>query len=82
MRLSECPSKSNNFQLLRFVAAVLVIISHAFSLSTGSSNKEWLMILTKGQITLGGMAVSVFFLHGRVFDCKEYTASTERIEFF
>lgn len=82
MRLSECPSKSNNFQLLRFVAAVLVIISHAFSLSTGSSNKEWLMMLTKGQITLGGMAVSVFFCMGGYLIAKSILRVQNGLSFF
>lgn len=64
MRLSECPSRSNNLQLLRFIASVMVIISHAFSISTGERVKEWLSFITDGQISLGGVSVSVFFCAG------------------
>lgn len=55
---------SNNLQLTRFIAAVLVIISHSFPITQGTVNKEWLYVLTNGQLTLGALAVAAFFLCG------------------
>lgn len=82
MRLSECPAKSNNLQLLRFIAALLVIISHSFSISTGENTKEWLSLLTKGQITLGGLAVSIFFCAGGFLIAKSILRVEDGIEYF
>lgn len=65
MKLSETGlNRSHNLQLMRFFAAIGVICAHAFPIATGSSTKEWLTVLTNGQITLGGLAVSIFFLCG------------------
>src|SRR5437764_8192508 len=51
----------NNFDLLRLVAAVSVIFSHAFLLSENSQDHDPLMILTGGQSILGVVGVFVFF---------------------
>ncbi len=64
MRLSDFTGKSHNLQLCRFLAALLVIVSHAFALSRGDNRTEWLFALTKGQTTLGAVAVDLFFLCG------------------
>lgn len=82
MRLSECPAKSNNLQLLRFIAALLVIVSHSFSLSTGDNAEEWLFVLTKGQITMDGLAVSVFFCAGGFLIAKSILRAENGIEYF
>lgn len=82
MRLSECPSKSNNLQLLRFIAALLVVVSHSFSLSTGDSTREWLSVLTRGQITMGGLAVSVFFSAGGFLIAKSILRTGNGYEYF
>lgn len=48
-----------NACVLRFVAAIMVIISHAFALTT--EGDDWIMAITNGQMTMGGFAVSIFF---------------------
>ena len=53
--------RHNNFDLLRLVAAVSVIFSHAFLLSENSQDHDPLMILTGGQAILGIVGVFVFF---------------------
>jgi peptidoglycan/LPS O-acetylase OafA/YrhL len=53
--------RQNNFDLLRLIAAVSVIFSHAFLLSENSQDHEPLMILTGGQTVLGVVGVFVFF---------------------
>ena len=54
--------KSTNLQFLRFVAACMVIFSHSFAITQGSSENEWLWKATKGQLDLGAVAVAIFFL--------------------
>jgi peptidoglycan/LPS O-acetylase OafA/YrhL len=55
-------NRVNNFDALRFCAAVAVLISHSFPLSYGSNEWEPLHWLSQGQTTLGGVAVLVFFV--------------------
>jgi len=50
----------NNFNLVRFLAATLVLITHSFALSTGLANSEPLRE-TLG-ITWGSIAVDIFFV--------------------
>lgn len=70
-------SKSNNLQIMKFVAAIAVLVSHAFAL-TGNVDKEWLYVITNGQMDFGMLAVSVFFLTGGVLIAK----SMERTKSF
>lgn len=60
--INDSLKKSNNLDFIRFAAATLVIFSHSFPLTLGNNNKEPLYYLTNGQITLGHLAVSVFFI--------------------
>lgn len=62
--------RDNNLDLIRFVAAVMVIFSHAFPLSLGEGKADYLSVLTHGQIDFGGVAVSIFFFYGGFLICK------------
>jgi len=53
---------ANNFDVLRFVLASLVILSHSFPLLHGDNRREPLSRLTGGQTDLGTLAVDGFFL--------------------
>jgi peptidoglycan/LPS O-acetylase OafA/YrhL len=53
--------RQNNFDLLRLIAALSVIFSHAFLLSENAQDHDPLMILTGGQTILGVVGVFVFF---------------------
>jgi len=55
-------SVTNNFDSLRLIFAILVILSHSFPLTRGSNDTEPLMRLTHGQITLGNISVWAFFV--------------------
>lgn len=57
-----CHGRDNNFDAIRFVAAAAVILSHAYPLSLGTDRSEPLAVITRGQITLGWVAVAVFFV--------------------
>lgn len=52
--------RNNNFNLVRFIAATLVLVSHSFALATGTKESEPLY-LTLG-ITWGSIAVDIFFV--------------------
>lgn len=54
--------RKNNLDFIRFMAALAVIFSHAFSLSEGNSTNEWIVRLTNGQTNLGHIAVFIFFI--------------------
>jgi peptidoglycan/LPS O-acetylase OafA/YrhL len=54
-------NRDNNFNLLRFIAASLVIISHAYPLILGRGNWDPFRDLTGG-LTFGTLAVDVFFI--------------------
>lgn len=82
MKLSECPTRSNNLQLLRFLASILVIISHAFALSTGTDDGEWLLTWTNSQLSLGGLAVSIFFCAGGYLIAKSMDRVKNGIVYF
>ena len=53
-------NRDNNFTLIRFIAASLVLFSHSFALSVGTASAEPLH--TSLHITFGQIAVDVFFL--------------------
>lgn len=72
---------SSNLQLTRFIAAVLVIVSHSFPLTQGSLEKEWLYILTNGQMTLGALSVATFFLCGGYLTAKSVQKYTSAIHY-
>ena len=74
MKLSEFSGKSSNLQLTRFIAATLVMFAHAFVLSTGVSDGDWFLIITKNQLGMGAIAVSIFFLCGGFLICKSVFA--------
>lgn len=64
-RLSDTVgTKSENLHLMRFIAALMVIMFHSFFISTGSETGEWFRTITNNQITMGEFAVSIFFLCG------------------
>lgn len=55
-------SRVNNFDTLRLIFAVLVILSHAFPIARGTNATEPLFALTHGQTTLGELSVWGFFV--------------------
>jgi len=53
---------SNNFDFIRLLAASLVVFSHSFPLVEGNELNEPLSMVTAGKLTLGYLAVMIFFV--------------------
>ena len=63
--------RNNNLNLIRFIAALGVIWSHSYSLTGGANGSaSFLDRLTSGRLSIGGMAVGVFFLYGGILISK------------
>ena len=52
----------NNFDPMRLLAALAVVFSHAFPITCGSDDCEPLHRFSKGQTTIGTIAVGIFFV--------------------
>jgi peptidoglycan/LPS O-acetylase OafA/YrhL len=59
---ADAVERTNNFDAMRFWAALAVLWSHAFPLSEGNEEHEPLFALSRGQTTFGGVAVTCFFV--------------------
>lgn len=68
--------RSENLELIKFFAAIFVIVHHAFDLN--SDPNEWLRVITGGQFDLGAMSVSLFFFASGLFIAK----SMEKLKTF
>lgn len=55
--------RDNNLDIIRFIAAIMVIVCHAFPLSYGINRGDFLFDFTKSQVSLGAVAVGIFFLY-------------------
>ena len=58
--LSDHQGRNNNFNLIRFVAAFLVLVSHSYALTLGAGEHEPLVAALG--LSLGAIAVDVFFV--------------------
>lgn len=54
--------RTNNFDAVRIIAALAVLVSHAFPLAHGTNWPQPLKVLSRGQTDLGSVAVLVFFV--------------------
>ncbi|PQO32827.1 acyltransferase [Bremerella cremea] len=59
MRVDANSSQSNNFDIIRFFFACIVILSHSFPIGTGSNDSEPFFMMF--ETTMGDLAVAGFF---------------------
>ena len=65
IKLSDvATSRVNNLNFMRFVAALMVIVSHCYSVVLGGDAGSYLLKLTGDRLSPGGVSVGVFFLFG------------------
>ena len=62
--------RSNNFDFLRFIFALLVVISHSYPLSGNSENAQWIYRLTDGQMNYASLGLNGFFIISGFFFYK------------
>lgn len=74
--------KKNNFDFLRFLFAVFVVISHAYPLSGSSENAQWIYQLTNGQIVLARIGLDGFFIISGFFIFKSLQRSKNIYNYF
>lgn len=55
--------KDNNLNAVKFIAAIMVIVSHAYAFAGNYAKTDWFSYLTRQKGDLGGLAVSVFFFY-------------------
>lgn len=72
---------NNNFNVLRLIAAFAVLISHSFILSDGMKINEPIYRLSQQQVTLGRIAVAVFFIVSGYLITGSYLRSRNPIQF-
>jgi peptidoglycan/LPS O-acetylase OafA/YrhL len=56
------PHRVNNFDALRILAAVAVLVAHSVPLSYGPAHLDALWSFSHGRTTLGAVAVQIFFI--------------------
>jgi peptidoglycan/LPS O-acetylase OafA/YrhL len=71
--------RDNNFNLIRFIAASLVLFSHSFALTLGSGDAEPLRS-TIG-MTLGSIAVDIFFITSGFLITSSYSSRKNLLSF-
>jgi peptidoglycan/LPS O-acetylase OafA/YrhL len=80
-RLSDYTSgRKNNFNVMRLLAASAVLVSHSFTLSTG--NQELEPFVRELGITLGTIAVDVFFVTSGFLVTGSLLSRNNIVEFF
>src|SRR5574344_1613221 len=71
----------NNFDFIKLIAALLVIVSHAYPISQGKGHYDFANTFTGGQFDLGNFSVCVFFIIGGFFITKSLLSSKNLIEY-
>lgn len=79
--LEGADARRNAFDTIRLLAAMSVIVSHSFLVTSGSNAIEPLYRLTSGQTSIGGLAVGVFFTISGMFIAASFDRSSSAFEF-
>ncbi|MFV8346500.1 acyltransferase family protein [Flavobacterium sp. ZB4P13] len=75
-------NKNNNFDFLRFLFALLVVISHAYPLSGSSETSQWIYQITNEQIVLAQVGLSGFFIISGYFIFQSLERSKGLLDYF
>lgn len=82
MKTNSYSGYSTNVNFIKFIAAIMVVISHSFPLSSGTLAHEWFTLLTYGQYSMGGIAVCVFFFYSGLLVTKSLEKSVDAKQYF
>lgn len=76
MLLAEkAKSRQNNVNLIQFVAAILVIYSHAFVNAPAGYSDGIIKHLTQSRYSVGNLAVAIFFIFSGYLVCSSWERS-------
>jgi peptidoglycan/LPS O-acetylase OafA/YrhL len=73
--------RENNIDFVRIVLALLVILSHSYPLTLGHERTEPFMVLSRGQVTGGRIAVDLFFILSGFLISASYERSSSAVSF-
>ncbi|MFD2727410.1 acyltransferase family protein [Hyunsoonleella rubra] len=68
-------NRNNNFDFLRFLFAIFVVLSHSYPLSGSSETYQWIYQITNGQIVLARIGLGGFFIISGFFIFKSLKRS-------
>lgn len=74
--------KNNNFDFLRFLFALLVVVSHSYPLSGDNESSQWIYKITNGQIVLAQIGLSGFFIISGYFIFQSLERSKDLLDYF
>jgi peptidoglycan/LPS O-acetylase OafA/YrhL len=72
----------NNFDFLRFLFALFVVISHAYALSGTPENGNWLCLITANQVNFSQLGLNGFFIISGYFIFQSLQRSKSLVEYF
>ena len=78
--LENSNTRSNNLTLIKFIAAIMVIWGHAIILLQQS--KDPISLLSRNELSLGSVAVAIFFLCKWLLCHKEFDEKKKRGRIF
>jgi len=74
--------RNNNFDIIRFVAATLVVYYHSFPLAAGNNKGDIVSSLADGRWNTGALAVSTFFIVSGFLITQSFTYQKNLLTFF
>ncbi|WP_051774993.1 acyltransferase family protein [Paenibacillus tyrfis] len=74
--------RNNNLDLIRFIAATMVIYSHSFPLGSGDNSREIIFLLSGGKWDAGALAVATFFVISGFLITQSYERSRNLSNYF
>lgn len=74
--------KNNNFHFLRFLFALLVVISHSYPLSGSNESAQWIYQITYGQIVWASIGLNGFFIISGYFIFQSHERSKSIFDYY
>lgn len=74
--------RQNNLNIVKLLAAIMVIVGHSYAFSRGYERYDWLYVLTDGRGDLGGLAVYIFFFYSGLLITQSMLRSNNTLEFW
>jgi peptidoglycan/LPS O-acetylase OafA/YrhL len=75
-------TKHNNFDFLRFLFAIFVVISHSYPLSGIDESSQWIYQITNGQTVLARIGLYGFFIISGFFIFKSLERSKSLLDYY